>query len=648
MMVSSQSGTSEHVYANVFRTTTDGHVEISIETRVVSTQNESSEEIDQVWLSFLTWLKSDGSLFCVRGKPGSGKSTLMKFLVDNERTRELLQQDNIKPMILSHFFWKIGKSSQNTIKGLLCSLVHQILVGDDEMMDFVLDHDAMGSQRDFNDWSVTALTKVFDRIAEAKMDRLCIFIDGLDEVCNEDGIDNLMDMISEILKYPNVKICVSSRPEKTVTTWLERHTAPSIRLKDLTKPEMTTFALKELKPCLVSGKLSVETHRHLSQEVVEKSQEVFLWLYLVLRSLKAGIRNGDSEKMLLERLRELPSELEQLYADMWQRLNENHSVYRKTAAKYFQHAIHGLRATHFSSETDNLKTLYCTISQPTLGQIVCMSKPKLQDSLLSGGDSVDLTEVQQLCEETELDIEERCAGLLHLRPYRPWPPPHCPNSTAKLNKFFLEHVEFTHRTAHDFLTGTEAGAKIMAHATLSRDEIDVDLIRGFLCACNVLYSQCGMSASMTSVLHQISHIVERTELEKSQLTSNLLQIVQKLHADGAIKNGSCWKPKNQFLSCLTEFRPFHDYIVSTLKHSPSTTTATAVLKDSWGHDLFLDYRQEKLPPIHFIEALLSVGANPHIEVIDNKWRVSSDEPLVSNDSTFTHLLKCGGDVGTSE
>ncbi|KAM0193372.1 hypothetical protein ACHAPI_007684 [Fusarium lateritium] len=155
-------------------------------------------------------------------------------------------------MILSHFFWKIGKFSQNTIKGLLCSLVHQLLVGDDEMMDFVLDHDVMGSHMDFNDWSVTALTKVFGRVAEAKMDRLCIFIDGLDEGCNEDGMDN--------------------------------------------------------------------------RGTVEKSQGVFLWLYLVLRNLKAGIRNGDSEKMLLERLRELPSELEHLYADMWQRLNENHSV----------------------------------------------------------------------------------------------------------------------------------------------------------------------------------------------------------------------------------------------------------------------------------------------------------------------------------
>lgn len=351
------------------------------------------EIIHRVWLSFLAWLRSNDPLFCIQGKPGSGKSTLMKFLIDDERMKELLQ-DNTKPTILSYFFWKIKQSSQNTIKGLLCSLVHQALVGDDETMNLVLDYDAMGSQRDHNDWSVATLRKPFGFIADAKKDRLCIFIDGLDEVCNADGIDKLTELITEFLKHPNVKICVSSRPEKTVTTWLEDHTAPRIRLEDLTRPEMTRFALKELKTFLVSERLSVETHRRLSEEVVEKSQGVFLWLYLVIRSLKSGIRNGDSEKMLLDRLHELPSELEQLYADMWQRLNENHSVYRKTAAKYFQFALHSSYSTNFIWDTGHCKTFHFDILQPTLGQIVCASKPRLQDSLINGENDVDLTEIQ--------------------------------------------------------------------------------------------------------------------------------------------------------------------------------------------------------------------------------------------------------------
>ncbi|KIL87553.1 hypothetical protein FAVG1_09261 [Fusarium avenaceum] len=603
-------------------------------THIAQASKEDDESIDRVWFSFLAWLRSNDPLFCIQGKPGSGKSTLMKFLVDDERTKNLLH-DNTEPTILSYFFWKIGEPSQNTIIGLLCSLVHQFLVGDDETLDSVLDHDAMGSQRNYNDWFVAALRNLFVFIAEAKKDRLCIFIDGLDEVCNADGIDKLTEFITEFLKHPSVKFCVSSRPEKTVATWLEDHTAPSICLEDLTRPEMTRFATKEFETFLVSGKLSVETHHRLSEEVVEKSQGVFLWLYLAIRSLKAGIRNGDSEKMLLDRLHELPSELEQLYADMWQRLNENHPVYRKTASDYFQFTLHSPYTTNFISETD-----HCKISQPTLGQIVCASRPELHDLLISGENDVHLTEVQQLCEEAKLDIENRCAGLLQVRPYGFWPACRL-NWTEKLNKLFLGHVEFIHRTAHDFLTDTEAGSRIMAHATLSRDDVDEGLFKGLLCICNLLYSKCGMNACMPCVLHQVSRIGARTGSEKSQLTENLLRLLQQLHTNGVIDGGPSWKPKCPFLSCLTDFRSFHDYIVSTLRRSPSVAAATVVLRDSWGHDRFLEFQLEKIPSLELVEALLSMGANPHIESIDNKYWTSNEEPLVSNDTTFTHLLKYG-------
>jgi hypothetical protein len=260
--------------------------------------------------------------------------------------------------------------------------------------------------------------------------------------------------------------------------------------------------------------------------------------------------------------------------------------------------------------------------------------------LISSESDVDFTKVQQLCEDAKLDIENRCAGLLQVRSYRYWPSYYL-NWTEKLNKLFLDHVKFIHRTAHDFLIDTEAGSKIMAHATSSWDEMDEELFKGLLCICNVAYSKCGMGAYMASLLHQISHIVERTGSEKSQLTANLLQLVQKPHGNSVIEGGPSWKPKNPFLSYLTEFRCFDDYIVSTLQRSPSVTTATVVLRNSWGHDLSLDYRPERRPSLELVEALLSMGANPHIKSIYNKWRTCSDEPLVSNDTTFSHLLKYG-------
>lgn len=46
----------------------------------------------QAWSDFKDWLKDeDGSVYWISGKAGSGKSTLMKYLYDNNRTRGLLQ-----------------------------------------------------------------------------------------------------------------------------------------------------------------------------------------------------------------------------------------------------------------------------------------------------------------------------------------------------------------------------------------------------------------------------------------------------------------------------------------------------------------------------------------------------------------------------
>jgi hypothetical protein len=60
----------------------------------------SSEE------SFLSWLSSGNGIFHVSGKPGSGKSTLMKFLCDHPRTQEELQEWAGKFKLLS----TLGKS----------------------------------------------------------------------------------------------------------------------------------------------------------------------------------------------------------------------------------------------------------------------------------------------------------------------------------------------------------------------------------------------------------------------------------------------------------------------------------------------------------------------------------------------------------
>lgn len=60
--------------------------------------------IEGRWDDFVSWLECDDPVYWVSGKPASGKSTLMKFIASNPRTRESLEKWQEAPMILSHFF----------------------------------------------------------------------------------------------------------------------------------------------------------------------------------------------------------------------------------------------------------------------------------------------------------------------------------------------------------------------------------------------------------------------------------------------------------------------------------------------------------------------------------------------------------------
>lgn len=86
-----------------------------------------------------SWLEGENGSFWVSGKAGSGKSTLMKYLANDNRTLELLQKWANAPKgcpdvdmhprlaVGSHYFWRLGFPLQKSLTGLFRSLLYQIL-----------------------------------------------------------------------------------------------------------------------------------------------------------------------------------------------------------------------------------------------------------------------------------------------------------------------------------------------------------------------------------------------------------------------------------------------------------------------------------------------------------------------------------------
>lgn len=83
------------------------------------------------WDPFDTYLRVEDKQepYFINGKAGSGKSTLMKFLLRHRRTMEHLRYwagPNHELVAFHYFFWHSGKSLQKTYSGMPRALLHTV------------------------------------------------------------------------------------------------------------------------------------------------------------------------------------------------------------------------------------------------------------------------------------------------------------------------------------------------------------------------------------------------------------------------------------------------------------------------------------------------------------------------------------------
>ena len=86
--------------------------------------------------NFAQWLKSGHGVYWISGKAGSGKSTLMSYIHNDERRLELLKEwcPEKKLLTPTFFFWNAGSFLNKSIDGLLRSLIYQMLAECQELI----------------------------------------------------------------------------------------------------------------------------------------------------------------------------------------------------------------------------------------------------------------------------------------------------------------------------------------------------------------------------------------------------------------------------------------------------------------------------------------------------------------------------------
>jgi hypothetical protein len=120
--------------------------------------------------TFLEWLQNDNGVFWAMGKAGSGKSTLMKFLVNHPLTEQHLKNwaAGKTTIMAKYFFWNAGNELQKSQKGLLRSLLFAILRKCPNLISGLSSDypSELKDETELDVWNLQSLLKLFSSLGQ--------------------------------------------------------------------------------------------------------------------------------------------------------------------------------------------------------------------------------------------------------------------------------------------------------------------------------------------------------------------------------------------------------------------------------------------------------------------------------------------------
>jgi hypothetical protein len=265
---------------------------------------QKPEYID--WMSPEKLPEHHGFLW-VKGKPGAGKSILMKFLFSKAKKSAGSDPNQI---VISFFFNARGDRLERSTVGLYRSLLIQILQTAPDLQGVLdgLDYSARRViQRD--GWQVETLKDLLINVAEALGRRtLTVFIDALDE-CHEDQVADMIAFFEDVGKRAaetktHLHICFSSRHYPTI--FIQRGFELILEHENEHAVDITRYIESNLK--LVNSNQA----EALRTEILEKSANIFLWVALVIPILNKEYCKGNV-RTLRDRLKAIPPGLDELF-----------------------------------------------------------------------------------------------------------------------------------------------------------------------------------------------------------------------------------------------------------------------------------------------------------------------------------------------
>ncbi|KAA8913656.1 hypothetical protein FN846DRAFT_929114 [Sphaerosporella brunnea] len=257
-------------------------------------------------------LNEHRGLIWIKGKPGAGKSTLMKHALEHYRQRA----SGTPVAILGFFFNARGGHLEKTLLGLFRSLFHQLLQQVRPLLSEFLPkfQEKQTLHQKGWEWHQTELEGFFrTAITRPQAHPIVVFVDGLDE-CDEPSARRFVwflgaSALSAVENGANLSICLSSRHYPNI----HLKDCPEIRVEDCNESDISKYVRTTL-----SLAVSDESSLALVDTILRNASGVFLWVVLVVNELVKAQDDGESMERMKQILQDTPPELEELFKQSFQ------------------------------------------------------------------------------------------------------------------------------------------------------------------------------------------------------------------------------------------------------------------------------------------------------------------------------------------
>jgi hypothetical protein len=404
-------------------------------------------------LPFEDWLANGDGVFHISGKPGSGKSTLMKFLCTHSRTKSALRAwAGDKELVIGRFFfWSRGSKLQKSLLGLIRGLTYCVISQcPDIIAEIFPQHwDPSG----YDPWGtgpvVTLENKeildAFHRLVAAEdiyeNYRYCFFVDGLDEF--DESLQTHTGLVNSLWSWiktsqGHVKVCASSRELPAFQQRLDPR--QRLRLQDLTKDDLVSVIQQTIRQEQGAAHRDERGLKALGEAILARADGVFLWVVLTLKTVCESLQSGETIADVLRILDTIPHQLEDFFRYI---LDSITPALRRKAAFIFAFAlgVEGLPAPQWYHDPKDETRFMLSPSVFRYSFLDDLADDA--DFATRRGDNLVPAPglIQNRIESCKLRISGRCRGLLEFRSHRP----------IDENNAEYDIVGFTHRSIPEFL-----------------------------------------------------------------------------------------------------------------------------------------------------------------------------------------------------